>query len=300
MNFLLDVSIQGLLYSVLTMGVAVTFKVLKTADLTVDGSFPLGAVVATMSLLQGVPIVGALLLAFGAGWLAGAFTSRLQRLLNIQPLLSGILTMSALYTINLFIAQNRSNLPLFQIATLFTRPNWVSVAWTRGYHLGILVLLVLAIKLSLDWFLSTKKGLMLRVAGDNPTLVNGLGEALGSYQSLGLSLANALVALCGALVVMMTRFYDLSMGFGIVVVALASVALGDALLKRSGLKITTAAIFGSWIYRLSIATALALRLHPSALRLVTVLMFIFALTLQPEPLRALIKGFKKGGPYARS
>jgi putative tryptophan/tyrosine transport system permease protein len=125
MNFILDVIIQGLLYSVLAMGVALTFKVLRSADLTVEGSFPLGAVVGAISLIEGFPIPLVLLLAFTAGWLA-VVTSWLQLVLKIQPLLSGILTMSGLYTINLVIAQNRSNLPLFQTTTLFTRPSWIS------------------------------------------------------------------------------------------------------------------------------------------------------------------------------
>lgn len=294
MNFILDIIIQGLLYSVLAMGVSLTFKVLRSADLTVEGSFPLGAVVGAMTLTLDLPIGVALIFAFICGWIAGSVTTLLQRSLKIPSLLSGILTMSGLYTINLMIAQNKSNIPLFQNSTLFTRPSWVSVAQTRFYHLGILLVIVLLIKLLLDWFLTTKKGMMLSVAGDNPMLVTSLGENLGSYHTLGYSLSNAIIALGGALVVMMTRFYDLTMGFGMLVVALASVVMGDALLKTTGAKITTMAIFGSVLYRFSVATALALRLHPSGLRLMTVLIFVVALLFQPEQMQSMLNSIKGG------
>lgn len=294
MNFILDVIIQGLLYSVLAMGVALTFKVLRSADLTVEGSFPLGAVVGAMALIEGFPIPLVLLLAFMAGWLAGIVTSWLQLHLKIQPLLSGILTMSGLYTINLVIAQNRSNIPLFQTTTLFTRPAWISIDQTRFYHLGLLFVIVFVLKSLIDWFLTTKKGMMLSVAGDNPLLVVGLGENLGSYQTLGLSLSNGIIALSGALVVMMTRFYDLSLGFGMLVVALASIVMGDSLLKSTSAKLTTMAIFGSILYRLSIATALALRLHPSSLRLITVIIFIVALLFQPSMMQSVMQSLKGG------
>jgi putative tryptophan/tyrosine transport system permease protein len=292
MNFILDIFIQGLLYSVLAMGVSLTFKVLKSADLTVEGSFPLGAVVGAMALTLELPLPLVLCLSWIAGWMAGSITSWLQRSLKIQPLLSGILTMSGLYTINLMIAQNRSNLPLFQINTLFTRPSWMSVEQTRFYHLGLLLVITLILKFLIDWFLTTKKGMMLTVAGDNPELVISLGENLGKYQSLGLSLSNGIIALSGTLVVMMTRFYDLSMGFGMLVVALASIVLGDSILSNTRAKITTMAIFGSILYRFSIASALALRLHPSALRLMTVIIFVIALMIKPDSIQSLIKSMK--------
>ena len=300
MNFVLDVLIQGLLYSVLAMGVALTFKVLRSADLSVEGSFPLGAVIAAMAITMEIPIPVVLLVAFIAGWFAGTITSWLQLHLKIQPLLSGILTMSGLYTINLFLAQNRSNIPLFQFSTLFTRPSWVSVEQTRFYHIGLLLIIVSIIKVLIDWFLTTKKGMMLSVAGDNPLLVVSLGENLGSYQTLGLSLSNGIIALSGSLVVMMTRFYDLSMGFGMLVVALASVVLGDSLLKSTPAKITTMAIFGSILYRLSVASALALRLHPSGLRLMTVLIFVVALLFQPTHMQSVMKSLKGGVIHARA
>ena len=292
MNFWLDVLIQGLLYSVLALGVALTFKVLQRPDLSVEGSFPLGAVISAMALTLGLPVPIALIMAALGGWCAGQLTAWLQTKLKIQPLLSGILTMSALYTLNLMIAGNRSNLPLFQTFTLFTLPSWMSVSLTRWYHLILLLLIVFSLKLLLDWFLQTKKGMILQVAGDNPKLVSALGENLSAYQALGYSLSNAIIALCGALVVMMTRFYDLSMGFGILVAALASVVLGDSLLSSTGAKLTTMAIVGSLLYRFTIASALALRLHPSSLRLITALIFVVALVIQPSYGKHLITSLK--------
>ena len=146
MNFLLGVLIQGLAYSFLAIGISLTYKILNTADLTVDGSFPLGAVVGAVCLISGIPIPIALVLAFIAGALAGLITSWLHVKLKIQPLLSGILTMSGLYTINLLVGGNRSNIPVFQSSTLFTLPSWFPVEFSRFYPLLILSILVMIAK----------------------------------------------------------------------------------------------------------------------------------------------------------
>lgn len=297
MNFILDVLIQGLAYSLLAMGIALTYKILNIADLTVDGSFPLGAVVGAMCLTYNLPVLIALGLAFIAGGTAGMVTGWLSVKLRIQPLLSGILTMSGLYTINLFIGGDRSNIPVFQSTTLFTVPNWLPQSMTRVYPLIVLILLVSLVKIALDWFLKTKLGYMLRVAGDNPKLVIALGEDLGKYKYIGLSLSNAIIALGGGVVMMLSRYYALSMGAGMIVVGLASVVLGDTLLKRTGAAFTTVAIAGSLLYRLSIASALALNLHPSALKLLTVVIFVLAIVAN----RANVSAFlKKSGGYGHA
>lgn len=289
MNFLLGVLIQGLAYSFLAIGISLTYKILNTADLTVDGSFPLGAVVGAVCLISGIPIPVALVLAFIAGALAGLITSWLHVKLKIQPLLSGILTMSGLYTINLLVGGNRSNIPVFQSSTLFTLPSWFPVEFSRFYPLLILVILVMIAKLSVDWFLRTKRGYMLRVAGDNPQLVISLGEDLGKYKYLGLALSNAIIAMGGAIVMMLSRFYDLSMGSGMLVIGLASVVLGDTLLQSSGAKVTTMAIAGSILYRFSVAVALLLNLHPSYLRLLTVIIFVIAIVSKQTSLKHFLQ-----------
>lgn len=289
MNFMLDVLIQGLAYSFLAMGISLTFKVLRSADLTVDGSFPLGAVIGAVALTSNVPIVIALLLAFIAGSLAGLVTGWLSVKLKIQPLLSGILTMSGLYTINLLIGNNRSNIPVFQHNTIFTLPTWISPTISRVYPLLVLTILVLLTKLAIEWFLKTKRGYMLKVAGDNPQLVISLGEDLGKYKYLGLSLSNAIIAMGGAIVMMLSRYYDLSMGSGMLVIGLASVVLGDTLLQSKNVQLTTLAIVGSLLYRFSIASALSLNIHPSFLRLLTVIIFVLAIVMKQTSFQSIVQ-----------
>lgn len=289
MNFMLDVLIQGLAYSFLAMGISLTFKVLRSADLTVDGSFPLGAVIGAVALVSNVPIIIALLLALLAGSMAGLITGWLSVKLKIQPLLSGILTMSGLYTINLLIGGNQSNIPVFQYDTIFTLPTWISPTISRVYPLLVLVVLVTLVKLAIEGFLKTKRGYMLKVAGDNPQLVISLGEDLGKYKYLGLSLSNAIIALGGAIVMMLSRYYDLSMGSGMLVIGLASVVLGDTLLHSRNVQLTTMAIAGSLLYRFSIASALSLNVHPSFLRLLTVLIFVLAIVLKQTSLISIIQ-----------
>ncbi len=289
MNFFLDIAIQGLAYSFLAMGISLTFKVLRSADLTVDGSFPLGAVVGAVALANNLPIPLALLFAFVAGSLAGLVTGWLMVKLKIQPLLSGILTMSGLYTINLLIGSNRSNIPVFQFNTIFTQPAWVSSSLSRVYPLFVLVVLVVLTKVAIEWFLKTKRGYMLKVAGDNPQLVVSLGEDLGKYKYLGLSLSNAIIAMGGAIVMMLSRYYDLSMGSGMLVIGLASVVLGDTLLQSKNVQLTTIAIVGSLLYRFSIASALSLNIHPSFLRLLTVIIFVLAIIMKQTSLKAIVK-----------
>lgn len=293
MNFLLEVIIQGLAYSLLAMGIALTYKILNVADLTVDGSFPLGAVVGAMCLTYNLPVLVALGLALLAGGAAGMMTGWLTVKLKIQPLLSGILTMSGLYTINLLVGGDRANIPVFQAKTIFTVPTWLPQSLVALYPLFVLIIIVGLVKVALDWFLKTKRGYMLRVAGDNPRLVVALGEDLGKYTYIGLALSNAIIALGGGVVMMLSRYYALSMGAGMIVVGLASVVLGDTLLKRTGAAFTTMAIAGSLLYRLSIAGALALNLHPSALKLLTVIIFVLAIVVNRMNLSSIYK--KLGG-----
>lgn len=282
MNFIVDVLILGLAYSILSMGISLTFKVLNVADLTVDGSFPLGSVVAAIAIINGLPVIVALALALIAGVIAGLVTGWLHVKLNIQTLLSGILTMSGLYTINLLIASDRANIALFNEKMLFSLPAWFPSAYSRYYPLLVLIILVGLIKYAIEWFLKTKRGYMLKVAGDNPQLVISLGEDLNKYKYLGLALSNGIIALSGGVVMMLSRYYDLSMGSGMLVVGLASVVLGDTLLSRTSASVTSIAIVGAILYRLSISIALYLNMHPSFLKLLTVLIFVIAIIIQKQ------------------
>lgn len=302
-GFIIDVLVQGLAYGLLAIGVILTYKILDFPDLSVDGSFPLGAVIAAMAITHQVPIPLAMALAFAGGLVAGLLTGWLHVKLKISGLLSGILVMTGLYSINLLVGANRSNVPVFNEKTLFTLGTWsqnfdpIFQVWIqRLYPLMIVLGLVLLMKLSLDWFLSTKLGFLIRITGDNPQLVTSLGEDIGKTKIIGLMLSNGMAAFAGSVVMQLFRFYDISMGSGVVVSGLASVVLGMSVFGWiKSLKLTTLAILGSILYRLSIATALALRLPPSNLKLITALIFIFAIVLNNGSLKSVLDPLRRFG-----
>lgn len=302
--FISEVLVQGFAYGILAIGVTLTYKILDFADLTVDGSFPLGAVIAAVCLLNKVPVPLAMAAAFLGGSLAGLLTGLLHVKLKISGLLSGILVMTGLYSINLMIGTNKSNLPVFNEKTLFTIGDWVkgfdpaTQTWIiRLYPILIVLGLVLILKLVIDWFLGTKLGFLLRITGDNPQLVIALGEDIGRTKILGLMLSNGIAALAGSVIMQLFRFYDLSMGSGTVVSGLASVVLGLTVFGWiKSFKLTTVVILGSILYRLSISVALSLKLPPSNLKLMSVIIFVTAIVINNGSLKEgwdkLIGGFK--------
>lgn len=287
LDFILEVVAQGLAYGVMAIGVTLTYKILDFPDMSVDGSFPMGAVIAAMCLTHNVPPLTAMALAFFGGVLAGYAAGCLHVFLKINNLLSGILVMTGLYSINLMIGQNQSNIPVFNVPTIFTIGNWSESlpvglqSWViKCYPIALLLLLVMIVKLSLDWFLKTKLGFLLRITGDNPQLVIALGEDIGKMKIIGLTLSNGIAALAGSVVMMLLRYYDITMGSGVVVIGLASVVLGTTVFgKLKSLKITTVVLLGSIFYRLCISFALAMNLPPSNLKLITVLLFIVAIVI---------------------
>lgn len=302
LSFGIEVLNQGLAYGVLAIAVTLTYKILDFPDLSVDGSFPLGSVIAAVVLLKWGNIPLALFLSFIGGLGAGLLTGFLHVKLKISNLLSGILVMTGLYSINLMIANNRSNLPIFNVRTMFTVGSWVErlpldlQVWViRFYPSLVLLLVIVVLKLVMDWFLETKLGFLLRITGDNPQLVIALGEDIGKTKILGLMLSNGIAAFSGAIAMQMFRFYDISLGSGIVVVGLASVVLGTSVLGfMKSWKITTLVVLGSILYRLSISVALALKLPPSNLKLITAVIFILALVLNNKELRPkFLKGRDK-------
>ncbi len=302
LSFGIEVLNQGLAYGVLAIAVTLTYKILDFPDLSVDGSFPLGSVIAAVVLLKWGNIPLALFLSFIGGLGAGLLTGFLHVKLKISNLLSGILVMTGLYSINLMIANNRSNLPIFNVKTMFTVGSWVEnlpqdlQVWViRFYPSIVLLLVIIVLKLVMDWFLETKLGFLLRITGDNPQLVIALGEDIGKTKILGLMLSNGIAAFSGAIAMQMFRFYDISLGSGIVVVGLASVVLGTSVLGfMKSWKITTLVVLGSILYRLSISVALALKLPPSNLKLITAIIFVLALVLNNKELRPkLLKGRDK-------
>ncbi len=255
----------GLLYSLIAMGVYISFRVLDFPDLTVDGSFPLGAAVLASLILRGWSPLVATALATLAGALAGLCTGYLHVRFKILGLLAGILTMTGLYSINLRI-MNSPNLALLDEPTLFTgRPLLV--------YLG---LMVVSLALGLIYFLYSERGLAMRASGANPRVSQACGVNVGKMQLLGLAMSNACVALAGALFVQCQGFADISMGAGTIVAGLASVILGEALCPTRRYTVAVfSLILGSVVYRCVIAFALNstdLGLRASDLNLLTALL----------------------------
>ncbi len=266
---------QGLAYALVALGIVISFRILAFPDLTVDGSFVLGgAVVARMIVLGYQPLTG-VVLAILIGFSAGCATGLLNTRLKINSLLAGILIMTILYSVNLRV-MGRSNTPLLNYVTVFTpfeqmEIRWLSVTLFFG---GI----VLASKFLADLFLHTQVGLAMRATGDNEQMIRTLGVNTDNMTVLGLGISNALVALSGALVAQHQGFADIGMGIGMIVAGLASIIIGETLLRaRSVGMITFAAILGSCIYRLVITIGLWLGLAPTDLKMATGAMVILAL-----------------------
>ena len=289
---LLGAAEQGLLYGLMALGVYLSFRVLAFPDLSVDGTFPLGAAVAGMLILRGVNPFLAALAGGGAGLLAGALTGILATRLRIPGLLAGVLTMIMLYSLNLRI-MGRPNLSLLGKPSVLSGLAQV-LSVPRGY--GTLVasgIFCTASAVLLLLFLHTELGGAMRASGQNPDLVRTLGVNPHNLQILGLSISNGLVAFSGALVSQYSGFADVGMGVGTIVAGLASVIVGEILLRpRSLLGAILAVVMGSVVYRLAISVALrygaALGFTASDLRLLTALVVLGALAA--PALRAALKG----------
>ena len=276
---LLSILEQGLIYGILALGLLITYRILDFPDLTVDSSFPLGAAVSAVLTLAGMPPVLTLLCAILSGALAGLITGIIHVKCHVRDLLSGIITMTGLYSVNLNIA-GKANVPLFSGDTLFKNAFTKSLPdFLRPYSTLLIILLIaLCAKLALDWFLSTKAGFLLRAVGDNPAVVTTLAQDQGRVKILGLMIANALVALAGAVMAQQQRFFEISMGTGAMVIGLASVIIGTNLFHRfSFLHSTTMALIGSILYKACVALALQIGLDASFMKLVTAVLFLIIL-----------------------
>lgn len=280
MTLLLSVLEQGMIYAIMALGVYITYKILDFPDLTVDGSFPFGAAVTCALITKGVNPFLTLPISFVLGAVIGMCTGLIHVKLKVRDLLSGIIMMTALYTVNLQIA-GRANLPIYNFSTIFDNGvvNRLLPEVLAEYRTVIVILLItIVMKLLLDWYLSTKSGFLLRAAGDNDTLVTSLGVDKGLVKIVGLSVANGLVALGGCIYAQQQRFFDISMGTGTVVIGLASVIIGTSLFKnRTLFKITTSVIIGSLLYKGCVALALRIGIPSNYLKLVTALLFLVIL-----------------------
>ncbi|WP_094699704.1 ABC transporter permease [Brevibacillus laterosporus] len=293
---------QGLLFAVMVLGVFLTFRILNFPDLTVDGSFAMGGAIAATVIIDGMNPFLATLLAMVGGALAGIFTGILTTKGKINGLLAGILTMIALYSINLRIMGKKSNLPLLREETLYTKAQAVSIFDFHIYGVSlastiVFLIMVLILKVVMDWFLHTDLGLDIRATGDNDRMIRSFGANTDTTTIIGLALSNALVAASGALVAQHQGFADVGMGIGMIVIGLASVIIGEVLFgTKSMMRLTLAVILGSIVYRLVIAFALRAGFLASDMKLITAIIVIIALVL-PNLMKGVWKIGKtvKGG-----
>ena len=280
MSIIIGVIEEGLIYAIMALGLYITYKILDFPDLSVDGTFPMGAAVTAMLILKGVHPVLTLLISFAAGLLAGCITGLIHVKLKVRDLLSGIIMMTALYSINLRIA-GKANLPIFSKETIFENAFLeavVSKALDPYLVCIILFVIVLVCKVLLDLFLKTRAGYLLRAVGDNEVLVTSLAKDKGMVKILGLALANGFVALAGCVYCQQKGFFEVSTGTGTMVIGLASVIIGTKLLKRfRSVKATTAVIFGSIVYKACVSLAIALGMAASDLKLITAVLFLIIL-----------------------
>ena len=280
MSIIIGVIEEGLIYAIMALGLYITYKILDFPDLSVDGTFPMGAAVTAMLILKGVHPALTLVLSFAAGLLAGCITGLIHVKLKVRDLLSGIIMMTALYSINLRIA-GKANLPIFSKETIFENAFLESVVPEAldPYLVSIILfVIVLVCKILLDLFLKTRAGYLLRAVGDNEVLVTSLAKDKGMVKILGLALANGFVALAGCVYCQQKGFFEVSTGTGTMVIGLASVIIGTKLLKRfHSVKATTAVIFGSIVYKACVSLAIALGMAASDLKLITAVLFLIIL-----------------------
>ena len=294
---------EGLVYAIMALGVYITYKILDFPDLSVDGTFPLGAAVTAAGIANGLPFIGtispvaALFISFAVGALAGCITGLIHVKLKVRDLLSGIIVMTALYSINLRIA-GKANLPIFSKETIFSNSflsAHVPEAASPFIVTIILFVIVLSCKVLLDAYLQTRSGYLLRAVGDNDVLVTSLAKDKGLVKIVGLAIANGFAALAGSVYCQQKGFFEISIGTGTMVIGLANVIIGTQLLKRVGfIRSTTAVIIGSIVYKACVSIALLLNdLHiggldisipvtASDLKLITSVLFLIILVISPS------------------
>ncbi len=284
MNGLIIVTLeQGLIFAVLAIGVYITYKILDFPDLSVEGSFPLGAfVMAKVSMVGLSPVLGTLA-GFAAGGLVGLFTYFLNIKLKIKPILAGILSMTFMYSIVLRV-NGTSNISIISNPTIYDRLG----------KLMTLVIVVALVKYLIDLFLKTETGYMLIATGDNEGYVRSLGQNEEKYKLIGLVLSNALVGMSGALMAQSLGFADISIKNGIIVIALASIIVGDAFLPRVGwIKHSSRAIIGAVLYKAIGSVAIKLGLRPNDLQAISAVIVIVFLAQSNLNLRELLPKRKR-------
>ena len=280
MALLLSVLEQGMIYGILSLGVYITYKILDFPDLTVDGSFPFGAALTVRLITMGAPPVVTLPAAFLGGALVGICTGLIHVKLKVRDLLSGIIMMTGLYTVNLWAA-GAGYVAIFQKETIFENKIINGIfpgALGRVKTVLIILVITLGVKYLLDWYMSTRSGFLLRAVGDNDTIVTSLGIDRGLVKILGLSIANGLVSLSGCIYAQQQRSFEISIGTGAVVIGLASVIIGTSLFRKVTLfRVTGSVIMGSVLYKACVALAMFAGIDANAIKLITAVLFLIIL-----------------------
>ena len=287
-NLIISTIAQGLLWALLALGVFITFRILDVADLTVEGSFPMGAAISAVLITMGVNPWITVLVAGVGGMIAGAVTGWIHTKLKIPALLAGILTMIALYSVNLHI-MGKANISLLRMDTVYSAIH--SMGISNAVALTIIgVVVTIVVGLFLFWFFGTELGTSVRATGVNPQMIRAQGVNTDSMIVLGLLLSNGFVAVSGALIAQSQGFADIGMGVGTIVIGLASVIIGEVLFassyvvrklfgNSSFVLSLVAVVFGSIVYRIVIATVLYLGMPPNDLKLFTAILVALALSL---------------------
>ncbi len=286
MALLLSVLEQGMIYGILALGVYITYKILDFPDLTVDGSFPFGAAITVRMIGEmGLSPIWTLPAAFLGGALIGMCTGLIHVKLKVRDLLSGIIMMTGLYTINLWVA-GTGYVAIFNKENIFDNKlvNGIIPEFLGDFkNVMIIFLITMVAKYLLDWYMNTKSGFLLRAVGDNDTIVTSLGVDKGLVKIVGLSIANGLVALSGCIYAQQQRSFEISIGTGAVVIGLASVIIGTSLFKRvTLLRVTSSVIVGSILYKACVALAMFAGIDANAIKLITAVLFLIILVISMD------------------
>lgn len=272
---------QSFIFAIMVLGVYISYKILDFPDMTVDGSFPLGAAVSASLIVKGMNPLLSLVIAMLAGAIAGLITGIIHVKLKVTNLLAGIIVMTGLYSVNLRI-MGKSNIPLFMTKHLFN--GQISAIVIAGIFL-------IVIKLAVDFLLKTKFGFVLKALGDNESLITSLGINENNLKFYGLMIANSLVALSGGILAQYQGFADVGMGTGTIITGLASIIIGDAIIgKRKILRPTSMVIIGTILYKIIIALSLKLGMNASDLKLITSILVVIIIYLKVKK-----DSLKKGG-----
>ena len=272
MALLISVLEQGLIYAIMAFGIYITYKILDFPDLTVDGSFPMGAAIAAALISRDVNPLLTLPICFLLGAVVGTLTGLIHVKLKVRDLLSGIIMMTALYTVNLRIA-GRANLPIYNKSTIFQNDlvDKIIPKSLSSFKVVIIVLIITLIsKYILDWYLRTKSGMLLRAVGDNDHIITSLGVNKGKVKVVGLFAQQQ-------------RYFDVSMGTGTMVIGLASVIIGTSLFRKvTILRVTSSVVIGSVIYKACVAIAIRFGFESTDLKFITAALFLLILVLGME------------------